>query len=117
MVQVTAGVDDSKLRLLGLLRRAGRAVVGTEAVREAARRDELAGAVLASDAGRNARDRVVPMLASLGIPWVELGDRTSLGRAVGRPRATVVGLRDGDLTRRILGRTGRVEDNAQEERR
>lgn len=109
--------DEDALRLLGLLRRAGRAVVGTEAVRDAARRGDLAGAIVASDAGENARNRVLPSLASREIPWVERGDSRSLGRAVGRPRAIVVGLRAGDLTRRILGVSRRVADNAQEERR
>ena len=89
------------LNLLGLARRAGRAVVGTKAVREAAKRRSLALSLVAADAGDNARQRVVPVFESTGTRWMECGSAAELGRAVGRDRAVVVGIADARLGERI----------------
>jgi ribosomal protein L7Ae-like RNA K-turn-binding protein len=53
-------LDAEALNLVGLTRRAGRAVIGTKAVREAARRGTLSLALVSRDAGDNALSRVVP---------------------------------------------------------
>jgi len=86
--------DTEALRLVGLTRRAGRAVLGTKAVREAARRGSLSLALVARDAGENARSRVVPIFDATGTPWLPCGNRAELGRSVGRERAIVVGIAD-----------------------
>ena len=57
-----AGRDRSVLQLVGLARRAGFAVVGTQAVRDAARRGELSVVVVAEDATENARKRLRVLL-------------------------------------------------------
>ncbi len=82
--------------------RAGRLAVGTYAVKEAARRSELHAAVIARDATENARDRVLPLLAARGVPVAECESATRLGRAVGRPRLVVAGLKDAGFARRVL---------------
>lgn len=86
--------DTQVLRLVGLTRRAGRAVLGTKAVREAARRGSLSLALVARDAGENARNRVVPIFDATGTPWLSCGSCLDLGRSVGRERAVVVGIAD-----------------------
>ncbi len=75
------------LQLVGLARRAGRAVAGTQAVRDAGRRGELAAVLLAEDATDNA---------------LTCGTRETLGNAVGRKGAVVVGIADPGFARRIL---------------
>lgn len=82
------------LQLLGVALRAGRLVVGTEAVKERAGAGELAAAVMAEDAGRNARDRVRPLLDRSGVPVWEVGSRRELGAALGRGPVVVAGLTD-----------------------
>lgn len=94
-------LDEYALNLVGLTRRAGRAVIGTKAVREAARRGTLSLALVARDAGDNARSRVVPGFESTGTPWLLCGSREALGRAIGRDRAVVVGIADVRLAQRI----------------
>ncbi len=93
--------DREVLKLVGLTRRAGRAVIGTKAVREAARRGSLSLALVARDAGDNARSRVVPVFDATGTPWLPCGSHAALGRAIGRGRAVVIGIADARLANRM----------------
>ncbi|MFQ5746438.1 MAG: L7Ae/L30e/S12e/Gadd45 family ribosomal protein [Gemmatimonadota bacterium] len=94
--------EAERLRLLGLARRAGRTVIGTRAVREAARRGGLAGVVLATDATQNARARLEPALRSGGVPCASLATSAEIGLAVGRGPMVAVGITDRALAGRIL---------------
>lgn len=93
--------DGEVLKLVGLTRRAGRAVIGTKAVREAARRGSLSLALIARDAGDNARSRVVPVFDATGTPWLPCGSNAALGRSIGRGRAVVIGIADARLANRM----------------
>lgn len=98
-----AGADERRaLDLLGIALRGGRLQVGTTAVKEGARAGELEAAVLAADAGGNARDRVLPLLEAAGVPVAEAADRRSLGRALGRDRVVIVGVTDAGLARAVM---------------
>ena len=88
--------------MLGLAQRAGHLVLGTHAVKEAARRGELAGVVMAGDATENARKRVLPLLEAVQVPVGWCARSGSLGRSVGRSRIVVVGLRDRGLAGKVL---------------
>lgn len=97
------------LDVLGLARRAGRLVVGTRAVREAAGGDELRLVAVAGDAGDNALGRLRPVLDRSGLTVVEVADRQSLGAALGRGPVVAVGLTDRGLAeevRRLAERSG-----------
>ncbi len=76
-------------------------VIGTQAVRESARRGRLGILVIARDAGGNARDRVLPLADASGVPHVECGTAASLGRALGRGRTVAVGVEDARLAARV----------------
>ena len=93
--------DMEALKLVGLTHRAGRAVIGTRAVREAARRGSLSLALVARDAGDNARRRVVPLFDATGTTWLPCGSHAALGRSIGRDRAVVIGIADARLATRI----------------
>jgi ribosomal protein L7Ae-like RNA K-turn-binding protein len=93
--------DRRALELLGLARRAGAVVVGTQAVRDATRRGRLGVVVIARDAGENARARVLPLVEAAGGAWVECGTAASLGGALGRGRTVVAGVEDRRLARRV----------------
>lgn len=94
-------LDAEVLNLVGLTRRAGRAVIGTKAVREAARRGSINLAIVARDAGDNARNRVLPVFDATGTPWLPCGSHETLGRAIGRDRAVVIGIEDARLAQRM----------------
>jgi ribosomal protein L7Ae-like RNA K-turn-binding protein len=95
--------EQSVLQLVGLARRAGFAVVGTQAVRDAARRGELSVVVVARDATENARRRLRSMFEDSDLAVVTRGTRSGLGRAVGRSEVVVVGVRDRGLGLEIVG--------------
>jgi ribosomal protein L7Ae-like RNA K-turn-binding protein len=94
--------ERAALDLVGLAQRAGRLAVGTHAVKDAARRGELEAAVLARDATDNARERVLPLLRACGVRVVLCDSAAELGRAVGRPRLVVVGLKDPGFAGRVV---------------
>ena len=78
-------------------------MVGTRAVRDAARRRELSVVIVAEDATVNARKRMRGLLLEPGIEVVTYGTRSGLGRALGRQEAVVVGIRDRGLGLKIVG--------------
>lgn len=71
------------MQLLGLARRAGAVAPGTEAVRQAIRGGEARVVLLAGDASQVQLDKVEKILRTRSIPSARLGDRTTLGAAVG----------------------------------
>jgi ribosomal protein L7Ae-like RNA K-turn-binding protein len=89
------------LQLLGLAARAGSVVPGTERVREAARNDELVLVLLARDSSENSRGKLLPLLQARRIPHMTEFERVRLGRAVGRPPLSAVGIADPGLARRL----------------
>ena len=89
--------DQAALGLLGIARRAGRAVIGARAVRAASAKGVLHLVVVARDAGHNA----VARLGDPGSPVVRIGSRDELGSAVGRDVAAVVGITERALADRV----------------
>lgn len=85
------------LRLVGLGVRSRGVVVGVEQVRDAAKRDKLAFAIVAPDASRHSLEKVVPLLQARGIRFVEGPTAVELGAAVGREQTAAVGVVDRDL--------------------
>lgn len=88
------------MALLGLARRGGHAVIGTDAVLGAARASRLRAVVIACDASENARDRIRIALARA--PSIPGPERTALGAAVGRAPVAVVGVTDAAIAARLL---------------
>lgn len=96
--------DVAVLRLLGLARRAGSLVTGSEAVKGAVRSGSLSAVVFARDASANAVRRIEPALARQGIRSSACGDRAALGAALGKGPIVVVGITDAALARAVLSR-------------
>ena len=99
--------DRDRLALLGLAQRAGRAVVGTRAIRTAARSGSVRVLVVARDAAPNAVERVRG--AAAGLRVVRLGTRQTLGRAVGRDSVALVGVTDTGFAGRLAAGLGHIE--------
>ncbi len=97
-----ADITHRVLGLLGLGVRGGRAVVGVELVRDAARRGKLAVAVIAPDASRHSLAKVRPLLEAKRVRIIEGPGAIELGAAVGRQSTAAVGVVDRDLARGIL---------------
>ena len=83
-----------------MARRAGRAVIGTRAVKAAAQKGLLQVLVVAGDASDNALARLGPEVQAAA--RIRCGTRSTLGRAVGRAEVAVVGVTDRALAKRLL---------------
>ena len=89
------------LGLVGLGVRGRGAIVGVQAVRDAARRGKLHLAIAANDASSNSLDKVLPLLSARGIPVVEGPGTADLGAAAGRETTVVIGIVDKGLAKGI----------------
>ena len=88
--------------MVGLAMRAGRLVLGTTAVRQAAKQGKLSGALIATDATANARARLLPLLAACEVQVVKCGTVRQLGQAVGRERLAIIGVTDAGFAGRLM---------------
>ena len=89
------------LRLVGLGVRGRGAIVGVEQVREGAKKNKVAYAIVAMDASRHSLDKVVPLLNARRVRFVEVPSAAELGGAVGRETTAVVGIVDRQLAKGI----------------
>jgi ribosomal protein L7Ae-like RNA K-turn-binding protein len=87
-------------------------VVGVEQVRVEVKKGTMFLAVVAHDASRHSREKVLPLLKAKGIDVIEVMSADELGAAVGREQTAAVGITDAGLARgvRAIGLdTGRSE--------
>jgi ribosomal protein L7Ae-like RNA K-turn-binding protein len=77
------------------------AVIGVEQVREGAKKNKVAYAVVAMDASRHSLDKVIPLLNARRVRFVEVPSAAELGGAVGRETTAVVGIVDRQLAKGI----------------
>ena len=89
------------LRLVGLGVRGRGAIIGVEQVREGAKKNKVAFAVVAMDASRHSLDKVIPLLNARRVRFVEVPSAAELGGAVGRETTAVVGIVDRQLAKGI----------------
>jgi ribosomal protein L7Ae-like RNA K-turn-binding protein len=85
------------MRLLGLGVRGRGVIVGVKQVREAARSNKVAYALVASDASENSLEKITPLLNARRVRFVEVPSAVELGAAVGREQTAVVGIVDRQL--------------------
>jgi predicted RNA-binding protein YlxR (DUF448 family) len=86
-------------RLDGLLlsaKRSGRALLGTEAVREGIARRSVAALIVAQDAA-NSRDALMESAQRLGGSCIVHGDKSALGKLFGRETLAVIAVTDARL--------------------
>ncbi len=97
-----SAMDQAKLlRLVGLGVRGRGAVIGVEQVREGAKKNKVAFAIVAMDASRHSLDKIVPLLNARRVRFVEVPSAAELGGAVGRETTAVVGIVDRQLAKGI----------------
>jgi len=92
--------------IIGLAARAGGVVRGTERVREAVRENTVRFALVAADASRNSKNRIVPLLEASGVPYVERFDRESLGSAIGKAPVSALAVTDPGFAAQLRAAVG-----------
>lgn len=101
MTMTKEGRERNALRLLGLARRAGAVAPGTEAVRRAIREGEALLILMAEDASSVQLDKIRTTLHDRSIPRAVLGDRNTLGAAIGFAKLSAVAITDRSLADRL----------------
>ncbi len=74
--------------MLSLCQKAGALVSGEFAVMEAIKKEKACLVLLAKDASANTKKRFYDKAGYRGIPVIEVGSRTELGRAIGKGERT-----------------------------
>ncbi|MEX2527990.1 MAG: L7Ae/L30e/S12e/Gadd45 family ribosomal protein [Gemmatimonadota bacterium] len=97
-------LEDRALQFLGLIRRAGKLVTGTEATRQAVRDGEAHLVVLALDAAPGQLEKVRGILRHRAIPEAVWATRTDLGRAVGQPPLSALAITNEIMARQLQAR-------------
>ena len=92
----------SALRLLGLARRAGAVAPGTGAARRAIREGEAQLVLIARDASSVQVDKIRTTMHDKAIPQVVLGDRNTLGAALGLGPLTAVAVTSATLAEKLV---------------
>jgi len=100
-VTLSAAARVRLLRLVGLGVRGRGAIIGVEQVREGAKKNKVAYAVVAMDASRHSLEKVIPLLNARRVRFVEVPSAAELGGAVGRESTAVVGIVDRQLAKGI----------------
>jgi len=103
---------EEALRLLGLARRAGSVAPGTDAARRAAREGEARLILMAGDASGVQLDKIRSVLKSRPIPWAILGDRATLGAALGLGPVSAVAVTAQPLADALADKLGIGGDEA-----
>ena len=103
------------LRLVGLGIRGRGAILGVEQVREGAKKNKVAFAIVAMDASRHSLDKIVPLLNARRVRFVEVPSAAELGGACGRETTAVVGIVDRQLAKGIRALVESGSDGAPQE--
>ena len=98
------------LRLLGLARRAGAVVPGTEAARRAVRQGKARLILMAGDASSVQLKKLRKTLGDRPIPQAILGDRAALGAAIGRAPVSAVAVTADEFALRLVQGLGSAVD-------
>ncbi|WP_352400496.1 ribosomal L7Ae/L30e/S12e/Gadd45 family protein [Anaerotignum sp.] len=87
--------------LLGLCKKAGKLVGGEVAVENAIRQKTAVLLILAGDASGNTRKKFNNSAAYYKIPLVEVGDKDSLGGAVGEEIRAILAVTDAGFAKKL----------------
>ena len=110
--------DVAKRKVLGLVGlgiRGRLAVVGVQLVRDAAKRNRLKVALVASDASQNSLDKGSSLLRARRVPVIGSMTGEALGGVAGRESVAVIGIMDAGLAKGITSAIPAViDENAAE---
>ncbi len=101
------GTAEKLIAILSLARRAGAVELGYDASARACLRGRARLLVLASDLGGTARRRAENLAQECGVERLELGDKETLGKALGYRDIGVVAVCDPHFARGLTGKPKR----------
>jgi ribosomal protein L7Ae-like RNA K-turn-binding protein len=99
------------LRLLGLARRAGAVMPGIDAARRALVEGKARLILMAADASSVQLDKIRRLLDDRSIPQVRLGDRATLGAAIGTGPVSAIAVTVATFAEELQRRLGAATDD------
>jgi uncharacterized protein len=99
------------LSLIGMMRRTGGVIAGFEKTRGWLREGKCAVLLAARDGAADGRAKVKGLMeaASPDLPLIEIFDAAELGQAVGRDHVVHMGFARGQMTKRFLVESSRLQ--------
>lgn len=94
---------DKALSALGMAMRAGKLATGDEIVLKAVRAGKAKLVIIAGDASDNTKKKFKDKCTSYDVPLMEVYDRVSLGRAIGKAERVVLAVTDVQFAGLIAG--------------
>lgn len=88
--------------MLGLAMRARQLVSGEGTVLQAIQKRQVSLVILAGDASERTTKKFQDKCKTYHIPLRSFGTQPSLGRAIGKPTRTVLGITDSNFSKRIV---------------
>lgn len=105
----TGGDLVSILALIGLARKAGKLIIGEQAVRKGLKLSQVQLLILAQDSSNRTKRYFTAYAKAKAIPLIELSTKTGLGKQLGRQEIAILALIDRSLANAVLRKTGNVE--------
>ncbi len=90
------------LSLLGLLMKGRNIVSGEDTVLNELKKENLSLVILAGDASDNTKKRFNDKAKYRGVPVMEISDKQSLGRSIGKDYRSVIGVMDKKAAKSLL---------------
>ncbi|MCL4425589.1 MAG: L7Ae/L30e/S12e/Gadd45 family ribosomal protein [Firmicutes bacterium] len=94
-------MEDKVRNLLGLAKKAGRLVLGTERVKRALEDKTVKLLIIANDAGVHSRWEAGVLADRNSIPYVYLSNKVELGLIFGQATIALAGITDDNMVREI----------------
>lgn len=88
--------------LLGLARRAGKIVFGTESVMQAIEKRKVKAIVIAQDAAERTKRHFIEQAQEKNIPIREVDNMENLSKSIGQENKAIVGIMDGNFSKQII---------------
>ncbi len=92
----------SWIDLLGIARRAGQLLAGTETVSAAVRQGRVSLLIVARDLSPKTQERLTRLARAHGVHLISAADRARLGAATGHPGRGVFGVTGVDIARAVV---------------
>ncbi len=94
-------VHPNVFNLLGLAMRAGKVVSGEDGVLDAIRSSNARLVIISLDASENTKKKILDKCSFYQIDWLEFGDRTRLGHAIGKWERVVLAVTDPGFAKKM----------------
>ena len=93
--------NEKILGYLGISRKAGKLIFGTDACLDGLRKDTLSLIIVSKEASERTKNKFSNICNDKKITYIEWGDINSISKAIGKQNKAVIGIKDKNLSEAI----------------